>query len=249
MAKLRRFFERRRQMGWILGLDLGQAADRSALAILEYRELKKPRTYSVRHLERFELGTPYPSVVARLKEILKRPELAHSLLAVDMTGVGRPVVDLLKQAALDVRIWPITITSGKSPSCDGYSYSVPKRDLVAVLQVLLQTRRLKIASGLPVAAELMRELSDFRSKFTESANEVFGPEKSSQHDDLVLALALAAWSGERQPEPFELPFDVPKPQPPARPKSRLEEVIEEMEAEEEREDRWGNPWGYPRGRW
>ena len=229
-------------MGWILGLDLGQAADRSALAILEQPDLKKPRTYCVRHLERFEMGTPYPSVVSRLKEILKRPELEHSLLAVDMTGVGRPVVDLLKQAALEVRIWPITITSGKSPSCDGYSYSVPKRDLVAVLQVLLQTRRLKIAKGLPVAAELMRELSDFRSKFTESANEVFGPEKSSQHDDLVLALALAAWSGERQPEPFEWPFNVSKPEPPAPPKTRLQEIYEEMQAEDDREDGYGNPW-------
>lgn len=91
-------------MGWILGLDLGQAADRSALVIAEQPHLKRPRTYCVRHLERFELGTPYPSVVNRLKEILKRPELKHSLLAVDMTGVGRPVVDLLKQADLDVRI-------------------------------------------------------------------------------------------------------------------------------------------------
>ncbi|MBX9677777.1 MAG: hypothetical protein K2X38_03355 [Gemmataceae bacterium] len=229
-------------MGWLLGLDLGQVADRSALAIVEQPDLKKPRSYCVRHLERFELGTPYPTVVARLKKILQRPELAHSVLAVDMTGVGRPVVELLKQASLDVRLWPITITSGKAPSCDGYSYSVPKRDLVAVLQVLLQTRRLKIAKGLPAAAELIRELSDFRSRFTESANEVFGPEKSSQHDDLVLALALAAWAGEHQREPFELPFDVPKPPPPPPPKTRLQEILEEMEAEDDRGDRWANPW-------
>lgn len=111
-----------------------------------------------------------------------------------------------------------------------------------MLQVLLQTRRLKIAKGLPVAAELMRELSDFRSRFTESANEVFGPEKSSQHDDLVLALALAAWSGDLLREPFELPYDVPKPQPPAPSKTRLQEIIEEMQAEDDREDGYSNPW-------
>jgi hypothetical protein len=225
-------------MKWILGLDLGQAADRSALAVLEQPSLKKPRTYAVRHLERFELGTPYPKVVERLKELIRKANLNGCLLAVDMTGVGRPVVDLLKQASLPARIWPISITSGKSVSTDGYSFSVPKKDLVAVLQVLFQSQRIKICKTLPTAVELMRELSDFRSKFTESANEVFGPEKSTQHDDLVLALALAAWAGERLQEPFELPYDKPKPPEPAKPLNYIQRIVQEMEAQDEREDNW-----------
>ena len=124
---------------------------------------------------------------------------------------------------------------GESVTSDGYSYGVPKRDLVAVLQVLLQTRRLKIAGNLAEAPRLMRELTDFRAKFTPSANEVFRPEKSSQHDDLVLALALAAWTGERLPEPIEWPFET-KPDPPKQELIRLQKAIKAWEEQEDRED-------------
>jgi len=74
---------------------------------------------------------------------------------------------------------------------------VPKKELVASLQVLLQTRRLKVAKTLPEAATLVRELETFRVKVTEAANETFGAWREGQHDDLVLAVALAAWMGER----------------------------------------------------
>jgi hypothetical protein len=74
---------------------------------------------------------------------------------------------------------------------------VPKKELVASLQVLLQTRRLKVAKTLPEAATLVRELETFRVKVTEAANETFGAWREGQHDDLVLAVALAAWVGEQ----------------------------------------------------
>ena len=74
---------------------------------------------------------------------------------------------------------------------------MPKKELVASLQVLLQTRRLKVAKTLPEAATLVRELETFRVKVTEAANETFGAWREGQHDDLVLAVALAAWMGER----------------------------------------------------
>ena len=53
-------------MPWFIGLDLGQACDRSALVVLEQTVAKRPRHFAVRHLERFPQGTPYPKVVERL---------------------------------------------------------------------------------------------------------------------------------------------------------------------------------------
>ena len=41
---------------------------------------------------------------------------------------------------------------------------MPKRDLVSLMQVLLQTQRLKVAEGLPDAAVLVEELLNFRVK-------------------------------------------------------------------------------------
>ena len=45
--------------------------------------------------------------------------------------------------------------------------------------------------------ELMQEMRAFRVKITRAANETFGARREGDHDDLVLAVALAAWWGER----------------------------------------------------
>jgi hypothetical protein len=119
---------------------------------------------------------------------------------VDQTGVGRPVVDMLTdglEGRVNCRFCPITITAGQEVTrSETGQLRVPKKELIAGLQVLLQTRRLKIAQALPEATTLVRELEMFRVKLTEAANETFGAWRDGQHDDLVLAVALAAWVGE-----------------------------------------------------
>jgi hypothetical protein len=76
---------------------------------------------------------------------------------VDQTGVGRAVVDMLRQAA--GWVVPVTITGGHTVSrADNGSYHVPKKELVTCLQLVMQSRRLQIARSLPDAATLVREL-------------------------------------------------------------------------------------------
>jgi hypothetical protein len=74
---------------------------------------------------------------------------------------------------------------------------VPKKELVGVLQVLLQARRIKVPPSLPEAQTLVQELLNFRVKVTTSANETFEAGRERDHDDLVLAVATATWVGER----------------------------------------------------
>jgi hypothetical protein len=81
---------------------------------------------------------------------------------------------------------------------------VPKKELVGVLQVMLQARRIKVAPTLPEAATLVRELTTFQVKITPAANEVFGAWREGQHDDLVLAVAIAVWQAERALEAWVL---------------------------------------------
>jgi hypothetical protein len=190
---------------YFTGLDLGQAQDFTAFAVIEKSLLpdpEKPRTkigyYAVRHLERFPLGTPYTEVCARLAELFRDPLLSRSTLAVDQTGVGRPVIDLLRGSPLKAKLCPITITGGhKATPDDRGGWLVPKKELVSTLQVLLQARRLKVADALPEAATLVQELMTFQVKITPSANEIFGVWREGQHDDLVLAVAVACWMAER----------------------------------------------------
>ena len=190
---------------YFIGLDLGQASDYSAVAVLERpaqkcQEAGEQRpVYSLRYLRRYALGTPYTRIVPAVARLASSDLLQGCTLAVDQTGVGRPVVDLLRQAPMTARIVPITITGGQVVTVteDG-SYHVPKKDLVSSLQLLLQSQRLKMSRSMPEADYLVQELANFRVRITAAAHETFGAWREGQHDDLVLAVALAAWLAERE---------------------------------------------------
>ncbi len=151
--------------------------------------------------KRFPLGTPYPAIVAEVATRVKRPPFQWPTLAVDQTGVGRAVVDMFREADLEACLRPVLITSGHAVTTgDDGSEHVPKKELVSVLQVLFQARRLKIAN-VPEREALVRELGAFKVKITAAANETFEAWRERDHDDLVLAVAIAAWMAESQP-PF-----------------------------------------------
>ena len=76
---------------------------------------------------------------------------------------------------------------------------MPKKDLVAGIQVILQGRRLRIAKALPLAELLTRELLNFKVKVTGAGNEAFETWRAGDHDDFVLALAVAVWLGSCRP--------------------------------------------------
>jgi hypothetical protein len=92
---------------YILGVDLGQAQDYTALSVLERtgRVTGNEHHYAARHLERLPTGTPYPAQVARVKELsehLVQTTDSTPVLVVDQTGVGRPVDALLFVKRLEV---------------------------------------------------------------------------------------------------------------------------------------------------
>ena len=193
-------------MDYLLGVDLAQTSDFTALVVLERTKQTAPPTraysYAVRHLERLPLGTPYPAQAARVKELHDRLKgEGHAVkLVVDQTGVGRPVVDMLRAAKLSPVA--VTITGGDSASRDRLGYKVPKRDLVSTVQVLLQSERLKIAKELKEAQTLINELLAFRVTISSGGHDSYGNDwRQNAHDDMVLATALACWYGERHTPP------------------------------------------------
>ena len=198
--------------GFVVGLDLGQANDFTAVTVLdrvvqfsldqsERVPLEHTRriSYEVPHLQRFKLGTPYPAISDAIGKLLimlperkVRPELV-----VDATGVGRPVVDLLTKARLRPIAVSITGGSNETSSAD-FAHSVPKRNLVSALQVVLQSGRLKVARGLPDAETLISELANFRVKISATGHDSYEAWRESIHDDLVLSASLAVWYAERR---------------------------------------------------
>ena len=93
--------------------------------------------------------------------------------------------------------FPVTLTAGHAVTGgDAGVLHVPKRELVGTLQVLLQTRRLRVARTLPDAVVLVQELENFRAKVTTARQETLESWREGRHDDLILAVAVAAWLGE-----------------------------------------------------
>ncbi len=191
---------------FLLGLDLGQARDYTALVIAQRHDLD-PATYDVAHIERWK-GERYP----RLVEIVTARVLAlrdaaangrsapRCRLVIDHTGVGRPVLDMFLEAALGLPVTGVTITSGQAISTNDDGFGVPKRVLASTLQVLLQSNRLRFAQQLPLTPTLAAELENFRVKINAGGHDSYGAGddwRENNHDDLVLACALACWLGER----------------------------------------------------
>ncbi len=214
----------------LIGVDLGQQRDYTAISITErvllpsgehseepyndwlaqrvrWRTVEEAKPeYRVRHLERPKLGTPYTEVVDRVVELVM--ELGgRPVVAVDATGVGLPVMDMLWKT-LRKRIegtnvyvdrCAVTITGGDSVTRnpDG-GLRVPKRDLISATLVLLQNGQLKIADALLLKDTLVKELLNFRVKINIStAHDSYEAWREGDHDDLVLSVALACWAGER----------------------------------------------------
>jgi Terminase RNaseH-like domain len=196
---------------FIIGLDLGQKQDYTAVAVVEKenRAGDKPMLY-LRHLERFALGTPYAEQMDRVKEIVgdeklwvKKRVSDHRTvtwlpeLIVDATGVGLGVVEMLKDRGLGYRA--VTITGGFSEAFGTGTYHVPKRNLVSRAVAPFEGKRLKIARGMRLTSELVRELENFKVKVsTQTAHDSYEAGREADHDDLVLALALACWWVERR---------------------------------------------------
>jgi len=180
------FFHRQ----FYLGLDLGKIRDPSALVVVERTGWR----LVVRYAERMPLGLPYPRIVERVREIVQSDELrGNCTVVVDATGLGAPVVDMLAAARLGCELTPVVITGGERGAGKG---TVPKKELMAEVQMLLERRRLKIGK-LREGARLMRELGDIRISYS-GGRARMGADGAGEHDDLAIALALACWRAKRR---------------------------------------------------
>jgi hypothetical protein len=163
----------------ILGVDIGQARDPSALAVLQ--------GHTIRWIERLPLGTTYPAVADRIAAVARAANDAP--IAVDATGVGRAVVDLLRERGFG----PIAValTSGRQVRRSGTNLSIPRDALLRPLEAALEAGWLRVARGCPESESLAGELLRARRSGTSGKVVSEGP---GHHGDLLVAIALALWA-------------------------------------------------------
>ena len=209
----------------IISVDPGQARDPTAISVLERSKMLaeerrvKPGNRSryavehkralerldVIHCERLPLHTPYPNMVDRVAEVHQEAEKLDKDIEVvlDLTGVGRPIRDMMRPRFK--RLQAVTITSGQSQSFDKVhgEWHVPKRVLVSVTAIALQNRALTINADIPDAPKLVRELEAFKVKISKAGNDTYEAWRDGDHDDLVLATALGVWWANMTPQKWE----------------------------------------------
>jgi len=217
-------------MNITLGLDLGQQRDYSALVVTErvHRFVPGPTAegsfnarrgdeawedaYTVRHTQRWRLGTPYTAVIDDVAELMRRPDLDSSLLVFDRTDVGGAVADLVDKVWREGRMWRgerpygsagctprgITFTAGFAAhgAAEGYLFdeTAHKGDVIHRMTMLLGNGRLTLPPGLPGGAQLEKELRAYTVKqHKRTGSEYVEAKREADHDDMVIALALSVW--------------------------------------------------------
>lgn len=199
---------------YIVPVDIGQAADFTAVGGLrriptptgKERELysgggvEMTREYDdalhLGYAHRFPLHTPYPEIVERLHEMVGRIPGTYQVVA-DATGVGRPVVDMMRASGLPVVGVIITAGAGAAHQDKETGYwKVPKRELVTRAQTYMQTGRLRISTKLKLADVIVKEMLAFKMKISATSGNVsFEAWREQAHDDLVLMLCMGVWWG------------------------------------------------------
>jgi len=207
----------------IIGVDLGQSADYTAISYGVYggekqivplsetdensQPVEKPvrmePVIHIRYLERLQLGTPYETQVDRLRKIYDRVKTDTGkvpMLIVDGTGVGRAVVEMIQKAGMHPIV--VTVTGGNTVTKTGRDWHVPKKELVSPAIVGIQNGTVQIARSLEHAELLKKEMQDFKLKINiATGNESFEAWRESTHDDLVFSVSLVVYAFRTSTEP------------------------------------------------
>jgi len=120
-------------------------------------------------------------------------------LTMDGTGVGAPVLEMLRRARLGCRTEAVIMTGGEAQRYGHGGCHVPKRDLVTGLQLMLEHGDLGLSTKVPASDELAKELSAMRARINRTGQASYGAWREGEHDDLAMATALACWKARWKP--------------------------------------------------
>lgn len=199
-------------MPYIYAQDVGSSRDHAAGILLHrHRYFQDGAAYTGRgkvginknvvhekhivYASRLPLQTGYSEIEDDIEALMNEPDLAGNChLVVDRGEAGGPVIESLGLRGL----LPIGIraTNGNEPSLftHGNGWNVPKRDLVQAVKIELTHNRLMAVPGIDHEKQINHELLHFRQFINKrTGNDSYEALRESDHDDLVMAIAMAVW--------------------------------------------------------
>jgi hypothetical protein len=185
-----------------IGVDIGQSQDPTAIVVADPEIRENEIHYVIRYLRRLPLGISYPAIIEEIIKVhqnIPEPDGSFELnkqVWIDATGVGKPVVDLIRNNCSYINLHEVYIIGGEAKdNINPWSrvIKLPKAYLVSRLQVMLGYGRIHLPKT-EEASALQEELKNYTIRVNEHANSEFGAFKVGTHDDLVTALGLACLS-------------------------------------------------------
>jgi len=161
----------------LAGLDWGRYRDYTALVLLR----ESGTQLQAVHVERLP-STGWQRQIERL--LHQFGEWRVRTVYCDASGIGDPLAEMLQQSLshhhLHIRVEPVVFTAST------------KRTIIETLALAMEQRRVAI----PPHPDLLRELHAFTASHSGSGH-IRLQARGSEHDDLVIALALAVQAGGR----------------------------------------------------
>lgn len=212
----------------VIGADFGKIRDPSAI-VLANHDIPTD-TVRVEHLELHE-HAPYRVVVRRLAALIRKaipyvdpawrrlhgramPPPPAITLAVDATGLGEPVVEMLREEPWDAVLVPIVfIGPGRARYDEGTGrWIVPKIDLVHDMLTRGQSDppRFWCPPEMPMADTLLKQFDLIRGKISVAGKLSYQHEQDADaedeggHGDLAVAACLASWAATQCASPGEI---------------------------------------------
>jgi phage FluMu gp28-like protein len=168
------------RVGWrVAGIDWARYSDYTCIVIVETAE-KPHRVVAIDRFNRFEWHTQ----VDRVVEFMEKYRVNEALA--DQTSVGDPLLEQLRNALCE---------RGSDVNLQGMNFTnAGKREIIDNLSIRLAHRDLTF----PYDEQMVRELQYYEYELTTSGN-VRMNARPGYTDDLVVALALAAWQAKSAP--------------------------------------------------
>jgi len=174
-------------------------------SIIEYYNTR--RELGLIGLSQVPLHTPWATVAKELDGLIQkchsREKNASIEVWVDATGIGAPILDGFIKPVVwqygSAALYPVKITSGDS-EYDRQAFTVSKIHLIDTAILLREKDELSIArelQGRPVMELFEKQIQDFRRKSGKRAGTILY-EAETEHDDLVIAFALACLGVENE---------------------------------------------------
>ncbi len=187
----------------MISLSLGAVAEPSGLVVVKpWSSMYPPdglapeagagNGFDVIWIERFPAGRPLPAIINRVSEIASDKRVSReSIILLDISSVGPAPLRAFQSRGM----YPAAVNLANT-GAEGYTndaQQVPLRDVIGASQVVLETARLKVAGALEEAKTLVSDLQAFDPKPIARNPDLRG----GRNTDLVLALAVALWWGDR----------------------------------------------------